>query len=92
MRIGSLEIDDDILEKIEGRHGVNFYEVKEACLSGQRHVRRGRGGLYQVFGRSQAGRRLFAVIASRGGGAWQVATARDMTDRERRLYDRHTGG
>jgi hypothetical protein len=32
------------------------------------------------------------VIASRGGGAWQVATARDMTDRERRLYDRHTGG
>jgi hypothetical protein len=32
------------------------------------------------------------VLASLGTGVWQVVTARDMTDRERRLYDRHIGG
>lgn len=51
LRIELLEIDDHILEKIEVRHHISFGEVEEACLSDQRHVRRGREGLYKVFSR-----------------------------------------
>jgi len=92
LRIEALEIADEVLEKVERRHGVELHEVEEACLLTLNHVRRGRQGLYQVFGKSDSGRRLFVVLADKGGGVWQVVTARDMTGRERRLYDRHIGG
>lgn len=85
-RIEALEIDDHILDKIESKHGVEFLEVEEACYSEDRHVRRGREGLYQLFGQTDDGRYLFVVLADRGSGVWKVATAREMTDRERRLY------
>jgi len=55
LRIESLEIDDHILDKIESKHSVSFQEVEEACLSENRHVRRGREGLYKLFGQTAAG-------------------------------------
>ena len=85
-RIEALEIDDHILDKIGIKHGVEFFEVEEACYSDFRHIRRGREGLYQLFGQTDDGRYLFVVLADRGGGVWKVATAREMTERERRLY------
>jgi uncharacterized DUF497 family protein len=85
-RIDAVEIDDHILDKIEIKHGVSFEEAEDACLSPDRHVRRGREGLYQLFSRTSAGRYLFVVLSDQGGGIWKIATARDMTDRERRLY------
>ncbi|MGE0540084.1 MAG: BrnT family toxin [Dehalococcoidia bacterium] len=85
-RIEALEIDDHILDKIESKHGVEFFEVEEACYSDERHIRRGREGLYQLFGQTDDGRYLFVVLADRGSGVWKVATARAMTERERRLY------
>jgi len=87
----AIVIDDHVLEKIERRHGVHLYEVEQVCFSAGPHIRRGRAGLYQVFGASEAGRYVFVVLASRGTGVWQVATARDMTDRERSLYRQHGG-
>jgi hypothetical protein len=41
--IESLEIDDHILDKIKikSKHNVTFNEVEEACLSDNRHVRKG---------------------------------------------------
>ena len=91
MRIEALEIDDHVLDKIESQHGVPFHEVEEACYAGQRHVRRGREGLYKVFSQTEAGRYLLVVLAELGGGALRVVTARDMTQRERRLYQRVIG-
>ncbi len=91
-RIESLEIDDHILEKIESKHSVSFAEVEEACLSDRRHVRRGREGLYKVFSQTASGRYLLVVLIDLGGGNWRVATAREMTDSERRLYAKATGG
>lgn len=91
MRIEALEIDDHILEKIERRHGIPFDEVEEACYSGERHVRRGRDGLYKLFSRTEAGRYLLVVLADAGSGVWRVATARELTQQERRLYRRERG-
>ena len=86
LRIESLEIDDHILDKIEVKHGIDFCEVEEACLSEQRHIRKSRGGLYKLFGQSNTGRYVLVVLVYKGKGNWKVATARQMTDKERRLY------
>jgi hypothetical protein len=91
LRIEALEIADDILDKIESRHGVPFHEVEEACYSQHRHVRRARQGLYKVFSQTEAGRYLLVVLVDLGGGVWKVVTAREMTDQERRLYRRKRG-
>ena len=90
--IESLEIDDHILEKIESKHGASFEEAEEACLSDRHHVRRSKEGLYKLFGQTEAGRYILVVLVNLGGGRWKVATARDMTETERRLYRRTTGG
>lgn len=91
LRIEAIEVDDHILDKIEARHGVPLRDVEEACHSGERHVRRGREGLYKVFSQTTAGRYLLVVLAELGGGTWKVVTAREMTDQERRLYRRQRG-
>lgn len=90
--IDALEIDDVVLEKIEVKHAVSVDEVEEVCLGDDRHVRRGRDGLYKVFGRTAGGRYLLVVLAGLGGGVWRVVTARRMTDDERRLFQRETSG
>ena len=92
LRIEALEIDDHILEKIESRHRVSFLEVEEACLSGKRHVRRGREGLYKVFSQTAAGRYVLVVLANVGGGSWKIVTARAMTGSERQLYRKMIAG
>lgn len=66
-------------------------KLREACYSGEKHVRRSRDGLYKVFSRTAAGRSLLVVLADIGGGVWRVATARAMTEQERRLYQRERG-
>ena len=92
LRIESLEIDDHILDKIESKHSISFQEVEEACVSGKRHVRRGREGLYKLFSQTAAGRYVLVVLANLGRGSWKIVTARQMTDNEKRLYNKATGG
>jgi len=92
LRFESLEIDDHILDKIESKHSVSFQEVEEACLSEKRHVRRSREGLYKLFSQTAAGRYVLIVLANLGRGSWKIVTARQMTDNERRLYNKAIGG
>lgn len=92
LRIESLEIDDHILDKIESKHGLTFEEVEESCLSERRHVRRSKEGLYKLFSQTSAGRYVLVVLVDQGRGCWKVVTAREMTDGERRLYSKATGG
>ncbi len=87
-RIESITIDDHILEKIESKHGVSFEEIEETCLSEERYVRRGREGLFELFGQAEEGRYLAVLPANLGDGLWRVVTAREMTDKEKRLYVR----
>lgn len=75
-RSEALDVDDHILDKIESRHGVTFEEAEEACYSDERHVRRGRDGLYTVFSQTDAGRYLLVVLADQGGGVWQVVSTK----------------
>lgn len=91
LHIESLEIDDHILEKIEIKHSVKFEEVEEACVSENRHIRRGKEGLYKVFSQTEAGRYLLIVLVDKGSGDWKVATARQMTETEKRRYHRTIG-
>ena len=92
LQIESLEIDDHILEKIESKHHVSFTEVEEACLSDQRHIRRGKEGFYKVFSQTGAGRYILVVLVNLGKGNWRIVTAREMTNSERRLYIKESGG
>jgi len=91
VRIEALEIADHVLEKIESKHNVSFDECEEAVFSSWRHIRRSRGGLYKVFGRTTPGRYIVVVLAARGAGVFALVTARDMTQSERRLYERAMG-
>ena len=92
LRIESLEIDDQILDKIESKHGVTFEDVEEACLSEGRYVRRSREGLYKLFSHITAGRYILVVLLNLGKGCWKIVTAREMADSEKRLYTKATGG
>ncbi|MBI5283916.1 MAG: BrnT family toxin [Chloroflexi bacterium] len=90
LRIEALEIDDHILEKIEKKHRVTIDEVEDACYAASPHVRRARGGLIQLHGRTGGGRYLAVLLADHGAGVWKVVSAREMTLSERRLYARET--
>ena len=92
LRIESLEIDDHELDKIESKHGIAFEQVEEACLSEKRHIRRSREGLYKLFSQTAAGRYVLVVLVNLGRGDWKIVSAREMTDSERRLYNKATGG
>ena len=91
LRITTLDISDEVLDKIETKHRVSFEEVEEACYSDERHVRRGREGLYEVWSRTEAGRYLLVVLAPRGSGVFVVVTAREMDLGEQRSYRRVKG-
>lgn len=86
MRLARLRWDESNVEHI-ARHGVSPDEAEQACFSRPK-VRRGRCGRYLVLGRTKGGRYLLVVLTHLGGGEGRVITARDMDDRERRLYRR----
>lgn len=70
------------------RHEVRPEEVEQVLFDPPRWVTAGRGGTTLVYGRTGDGRRLLVVVADEGGGVAFVVTARDMTRRERRTFDR----
>lgn len=76
--------DEDNLEHIAW-HQVTAEEVEEA-LTGDPLVLRGAEGRYLAYGKTASGRHLFAVYVPRGRGRVRVLTAREMTEKETRLY------
>ena len=90
--IEALYIDDNVLEKIEHKHNIRYEEAEDVCSSENHHVRRGKEGLYKVFGQTMGGRHILVVLADKGGGDWKIVTARAMTDDEKRLYKKVIGG
>jgi len=84
--LNAIEIDDHILEKIEGKHGVMLTEVEEVCTSENTQIRKGKQGLYKVFSQTRAGRYILAVLADKGNGVWKIVTARAMTKVEIQLF------
>lgn len=84
---------EDVVDKIETKHGVGTWEVEEVLLSrpefrrGERGTRKGED-LYYALGQTVAGRYLFVVFIRKGGNKALVLTAREMSPREKRGYRR----
>lgn len=70
------------------RSPVTPDEVEQVVNTRPRLVLRGRKDTEYVFGTTNAGRYLLVVLAEGIDGRSYVATARDMTDGERRTFRR----
>ena len=90
MRIERLIWPKDRIEHV-ARHGVTPLEVEEICF-GHPLVLRGKAtGLnpvYYVLGQTRAGRYLFCVVICFPDGNGYPVTARAMTAKEKRRYQR----
>lgn len=84
---------DRFIDKIAVKHQVSTEEVEE-ILFGKPHVRRTRRGhvkgedVYTAYGRTVAGRYLIVLFIRKEHLAALPISARDMTDSERRYYER----
>jgi uncharacterized DUF497 family protein len=84
--ISGFDWDDDNIFHIE-RHQFTPEEVEEV-FAGKHLVRRTRQELYIALGETLDGRLAFVVFRRLPGGVIRVVTARDMEDKERRLFRR----
>ena len=86
MAISGFDWDDDNVLHIE-RHEFTPEEVEEV-FAGNYKVRRTRQKLYIALGETLNGRLAFVVFRRLRGGVIRVVTARNMEDKERRLFRR----
>jgi hypothetical protein len=84
--ISGFDWDDDNVSHIE-RHQFTPEDVEEV-FAGEYKVRRTRQKLYLALGETLDGRLAFIVFRRLSSGMIRVITARDMDDRERRLFRR----
>jgi uncharacterized DUF497 family protein len=70
-----------------GRHSVTPEEVEQATER-PFHTMPGRDDTTLLFGRAHEGRHLLVVLTESRDGRWYVVTARDMTNSERRVYQK----
>ena len=100
MRITAVEISTTVIDKLEFKHHVTEDEVRQVLLYDEQLIvyRTGRGKRrqrnkkqerrYLAYGRTFAGRYLLVVFDLHARLIASVATARDMSLSERRLYER----
>ena len=90
MKIHEFIWPEDRIEHIAD-HAVTSEEVEEVCF-GQAYVQRarseGENPVYYVLGQTEAGRYLFCLIIRFPGGVGYPVTARPMTEKERRRYQK----
>ncbi|HHY97569.1 MAG TPA: hypothetical protein GX509_02385 [Firmicutes bacterium] len=95
MRIEKLNWRLDRIAHI-ARHGIDTDEVEEVVFDDEGHIiRRGPRSekdpehyIYYFYGKTSDGRYIYIVLLDEGQGVALPITARDMTDRERRYYER----
>ncbi len=84
---------EDIVEKLWRKHRVEQREVAEV-FGGTPHLRFVEKGhrvgedVYAALGRTVEGRYLIVFFVHRRGGRALILSARNMTDSERRRYER----
>lgn len=84
MRIDDLEWTLDRVDHI-AQHGVTPDEVEEVLCSAP-VFKHGRGGVYEAWGQTEAGRYLLVIFRYLGHNrAWPI-TARDMDENEKRFF------
>jgi uncharacterized protein len=90
MMIEQLLWPRDRIEHI-ARHGVTPDEVDEACFRRPLVLRaksHGENPVYYVLGQTDVGRYLFCVVIQFPDGNGYPVTARPMTEKEKRRYQR----
>ena len=86
---------DRFIDKIEAKHGVHTDEIEETLFS-KPHVRRVQKGrvkgedLYAAYGQTTGGRYLIVFFIHKEQTAALPISARDMTDAERKYYERQS--
>ena len=90
MRIRSFQWDQENEDHV-AEHGVAVVEVEELILFRKPLYQRGREGKYIAYGATEEGRYLFVVFVFKGAERIRVISARDMTNREKRLYKKRKG-
>ena len=89
MRITAVRWDEWSEDHIAA-HRVGTAEVEGVVFDRASAQRTGREGTLEVYGRTDTGRGLLVVVVDEGRGICSVVTAREMTDSERRLYEKRT--
>ena len=91
MKIEKISWDQETVDHISN-HLVSPEEVEELLFNGVDLplMMRGREGRYLAYGKTQGGRLLFVVWASKYKKT-KIITARDMTEKEKRFYRRRKG-
>jgi uncharacterized DUF497 family protein len=81
---------DDRIDHV-ARHGVEIEEFEEVCFGRAMAVRveaRGKNPVYEVLGRTDAGRYLVCVVILFPDATGFPITARPMTAKEKRRFER----
>jgi len=81
------------IEKMLHKHNVNTEEVEDIIYRKPHtlHIETGRvrdEDVYEAFGQTAEGRYLVVFFINKSGSALPIS-ARDMTDSERRYYEKH---
>lgn len=84
VRISGCDWDRDNVEHL-AKHQVEPDEVEEVFALSP-HIRRTREMRYLAYGTTANGRYLTVVFRHKGRGIVRVITARNMTQREKKLY------
>lgn len=93
MKISGIIRLPEIVEKISGKHRVKQEEVREVLRTSShfRFVEKGhRKGenVYSAMGQTSAGRYLVIFFVRKKSQQALILSARDMTDKERKRYEK----
>lgn len=86
MQIRDPDWDDQNIQHIAAHH-IEPDEVEDICY-GRGLMERVGEGKHTILGQTREERYLFIVVAHKGKGCFRVITARDMTDAERRRFQK----
>jgi len=87
LRVEALWIDDEVLDKIERKHGLRFLDIEEALIfSRERCFHKVGGEQIRALLKTSAGQYVTVFLAPLGGGDWRVNSARGMVPKEKRLF------
>lgn len=81
-------VSPQVEEHIWVKHHVTSDEAEQVCFSEPWSLKSRDGG-YSIYGQSEAGRYLAVFLYPRGRGVFNLASARDMNETERRRYQQH---
>jgi uncharacterized DUF497 family protein len=83
---------DEIIEKLDAKHGVSPVEVEQVFESNPhfRYIAKGRRrkteNVYAAYGQTESGRYLTIFFIHKPGNLALIISARDMDEKERKRY------